>query len=153
MSVSNTNTPPVLRIIECTRCQSPQVFYDNMYEIPVALDISLDGGYGMFIDNWQNSDEYNLTLCHKCAHEFCDWMNINLGHGHPRTDDAYCNGWTFVEALHKDIAQLKEKLSDLIYINEHTMIVPFDDYQSKRAQLEELIKLQEEGLRKYEQER
>jgi hypothetical protein len=70
---------------------------------------------------------------------------------HTKTEDVYCNGWTFVESLRKELALFKEKLSDLIYMNEHTMIVPFDDYPQKKAQLEELIKLQEERLKEYEQ--
>ena len=89
--------PQPIKIVECTRCKAPQVFKDAMKdsEIPVALEIDLNGGYGMFIDNWQDRDEYHWLLCHKCAHEFVNWVGINMGHGHPNTDEPFCNGWRF----------------------------------------------------------
>lgn len=103
----------VTQIIECTRCQAPQVFGDDKY-IPEALEVNLNGGYGMFIDNWQQSDEYNLMLCHKCAHEFVNWLGLpQIGHmGHPKTQDEYCNGWVFTEE------EQKQELAMLINLAE-----------------------------------
>ena len=85
-----------LQIVECTRCKAPQVFKDAMKdsEIPVALEVDLNGGYGMFIDNWQDDDKYRWLLCHKCAHEFVAWAGMDLSHGHQNTDESFCNGWT-----------------------------------------------------------
>lgn len=142
----------LIKIVECTRCKSPQVFKPTMKddEIPVALEIELNGGYGMFVDNWARLDEYNLLLCHKCAHEFCGWIGINLGNGHPKTEDTFCNGWTYKESLRKELATLEEDLKDLIYINEDTMIVPFDDYPQRKARIESmiaLVKTELEGLK------
>lgn len=88
----------ILTIIECTRCQAPQSFKPQAAdsEIPVALYVNLDGGYMNFIDNVFDEDEYKLLLCHKCAHEFVQWANVPaIGqNGHPRTEEAYCDGWT-----------------------------------------------------------
>ena len=89
----------MIRIIECSRCQSPQVFKHNSMdsEIPVALDITIDGGYMMFIDN-VFEPAINLMLCHKCAHEFTKFMGIpeeTVTRWHPKTEDLFCNGWRF----------------------------------------------------------
>jgi hypothetical protein len=88
----------LITIIECTRCQTPQVFKPESMDsdIPVVLYVNLDGGYMNFIDNVFDDDDYKLLLCHKCAHEFVKWANVPqiAEHGHPSTDEEYCNGWT-----------------------------------------------------------
>jgi hypothetical protein len=88
----------IITIIECTRCQAPQSFKPQAAdsEIPVALYVNLDGSYANFIDNVFDEDRYKLLFCHKCAHEFVQWANVpTLGQiGHPRTEEAYCDGWT-----------------------------------------------------------
>ena len=90
-----------IHIIECTKCKAPQVFKENMKdsEIPVALEVNLNGGYGMFYDNWNDKDFLKLMLCHKCAHELMDWLDTkHIGHmGHPKTEDIFCNGWQITE--------------------------------------------------------
>ena len=144
-------------IVECSRCQAPQVFRNAPgymdSDIPVALELSLDGGYMMFVDNIYYVGEENplqFTLCHKCAHEFTQFMNIpekTVTNWHPKTDDEFCHGWTILESMERELELFKQKLYDLVYINEHTMIVPFDDYAQKKAQLEELIQLQEERIK------
>jgi hypothetical protein len=96
----------LITIIECTRCQAPQVFKPNSMDsdIPVALYVNLDGGYMNFIDNiFGDEDErYQLLLCHKCAHEFVKWANVPAisQQGHPKTEEEYCDGWTH-EAFEK----------------------------------------------------
>ena len=149
------NTEP--RIVECVRCKAPQLFnfpsLDN--EIPVALEISLDGGYMMFVDNIYYVGEENpmqYLLCHPCGHEFTKFMGIpesTVTNWHPKTDDPYCNGWTMLDNMTRDLEALKQKLYDLVYINEHTMIVPFDDYKDKKEKLEAIIQLQEERIKDY----
>ena len=87
-------------IVECVRCQEPQVFDNSsMKYIPEALEVNLNGGYGMFVDNWQDRDDYKLMLCHECAHKLVLWLGIpQVGtHGHPRTKDSFCTGWTLTE--------------------------------------------------------
>ena len=95
----------LITIIECTKCQAPQVFKANSMdsEIPVALHVNLDGGYMNFIDNVFDSEDYKLLLCHKCAHEFVKWANVPAiaERGHPRTEEEYCNGWTIDEEERK----------------------------------------------------
>ena len=85
-----------VQIIECTRCASPQTFKIDMKdsEIPLALAVLLDGGYGMFIDNFAQSDEYEWMLCHKCAHEFVEWMQMRIDKTHQHTGESFCTGWT-----------------------------------------------------------
>jgi hypothetical protein len=92
------------RIIECTRCRAPQVFTREAMDsdVPVALEVNLDGGYMMFVDNIYMDDSLNMMLCHKCAHEFVDWLGIpakTVTRWHPKTDDPYCHGWTIEEAI------------------------------------------------------
>ena len=87
-----------IKILECTRCQTPQVFKNESIDsdIPVALEIELNGGYMMFVDNWSKSDVFNYLLCHKCAHEFIRWVGIpdsTSKRFHPNTDEPFCNGW------------------------------------------------------------
>ena len=143
------------RIVECTRCKAPQLFnFPSLdSEIPVALHVELDGGYAMFVDNIYYVGDKNpleFMLCHKCAHEFTQFMNIpetTVTSWHPKTDDAFCNGWTRIGSMERELEVFKQKLYDLVYINEHTMIVPFDDYADKKAQLEEIIRLQEERIK------
>ena len=68
-------------------------------DIPVALELSLDGGYMMFVDNICYVGDKNpleFWLCHKCAHEFTRFMRIpeeTVSHWHPKTEEEYCNGW------------------------------------------------------------
>ena len=100
------------KIIECTKCQAPQVFNVER-DIPTALEIDLNGGYAMFVDNWQDRDDYHLLLCHKCAHEFVNWLGLpQIGHyGHPKEDLVYCNGWTSDEWEEKAIKYMEEKIN------------------------------------------
>lgn len=85
-----------ITIIECTRCKDPQVFKPEMKdsEIPVALVVNLDGGYGMFVDNFQHNSYYEWMLCHKCAHEFVAWVGVDLSKSHQNTNEPFCTGWT-----------------------------------------------------------
>jgi hypothetical protein len=106
-SVPNTNTPPTTTttIVECYRCQDPQVFRNAPgwmdSDIPVALELSLDGGYMMFVDNIYYVGEKNpleFMLCHKCAHEFVERLGIpkkTKTNMHPKTEEEYCYGWQF----------------------------------------------------------
>jgi len=90
-----------ISIIECTRCQSPQVFKPKQLDsdIPVALQVTINGGYMMFIDNVYSigaDDPFNFMLCHKCAHEFTKFMGISeptVTRWHPKTEEEYCYGW------------------------------------------------------------
>ena len=100
-----------MEIIECTRCQAPQVFKPNAMdsEIPVALEVNLNGGYAMFVDNWSSDPSFNFLLCHKCAHEFIRWVGIpeaTSKNWHPNTEEPFCNGWTKEEFEEKWRAQL-----------------------------------------------
>ena len=139
-------------IIECTRCKAPQLFnfpsLDSM--IPTALHVELDGGYAMFVDNiYTQENPLQYLLCHPCGHELTKFLGIPepvVKNWHQKTDDPYCDGWTFAESMAKELELLRQKLSDLIYMNEHTMIEPFEDYPRKRQQIEELIAMQEERL-------
>lgn len=108
-----------IKIIECTRCQAPQVFKPDSVDldIPVALELSLDGGYAMFVDNIYFEGEENplsLMLCHKCAHEFTQFMGIpetTVFNWHQNTGEEYCNGWTkewFDEQYNKQLAYVKD---------------------------------------------
>jgi len=103
----------LVTIIECTRCQAPQVFKPESMDsdIPVALYVNLDGGYMNFIDNVFNSEEFKLLFCHKCAHEFIKWANVPAisQKGHPKTEEEYCDGWTFEEFERKQLEYLKNK--------------------------------------------
>jgi hypothetical protein len=105
-SDTNTNTSDITTtIVECYRCQDPQVFRNAPgwmdSEIPTALDISLDGGYMMFVDNIYAIGARNpleFTLCHSCAHEFTEFMRIpkkTVTNWHPKREEEYCYGWQF----------------------------------------------------------
>lgn len=93
-------------IIECVKCQDPQVFKPEMTDsdIPVGLFLSLDGGYMMFVDNIYSVNAKNpleFMLCHKCAHEFVRWVGIpesTVTKWHPKTEEVYCNGWQLQSA-------------------------------------------------------
>ena len=102
-----------IKILECTRCQAPQVFKQGMMDsdIPVALEVDLNGGYMMFVDNWANSPVFNYIFCHKCAHEFLRWVGISDATSknfHPQTDDSFCNGWTSEDWKEKEAKWLKK---------------------------------------------
>lgn len=108
-----------IQILECTRCQDPQVFkpMDMGFDTPVALHVSLDGGYAMFVDNIYFEGEENplsFMLCHKCAHEFTKFMGIpetTVFNWHQNTEEEYCSGWTkewFNEQYNKQIAYVRE---------------------------------------------
>jgi len=108
-----------ITIVECARCQEPQVFKPMQMDsdIPVALDISLDGGYAMFVDNIYAEGGKNplqFTLCHKCAHEFTKFMGIpetTVFNWHSNTEEEYCSGYTkewFNKQYDKQIAYVKE---------------------------------------------
>jgi len=87
-----------ITIIECSRCNAPQVFKPMAMdsEIPVALEVTIDGGYMMFIDNIFEPP-IKFMLCHKCAHEFIRWIDVpetTVTKWHPKTEEEYCHGWT-----------------------------------------------------------
>ena len=88
----------IVKIVECTRCQAPQVLKSNSMdsEMPVVLYVDLDGGYMNFIDNTFDSEEYKLLFCHACAHEFVRWANVPVigQDGHQHTGEEFCDGWT-----------------------------------------------------------
>jgi hypothetical protein len=87
-----------ISIVECSKCNAPQVFKPLSMdsEIPVALEVTIDGGYMMFIDNiFENPIQF--MLCHKCAHEFIRWIDVpetTVTKWHPKTEEEYCHGWT-----------------------------------------------------------
>jgi hypothetical protein len=86
-----------ITIVECSKCNAPQVFKPMSMDlqIPVALEVTIDGGYMMFIDNIFEPP-IKFMLCHKCAHEFIRWVDVpetTTNKWHPKTDDSYCNGW------------------------------------------------------------
>ena len=143
------------RIFECNRCKAPQIFnFPSLdSQIPVALRIELDGGYAMFVDNiYTKYNPLQYMLCHPCAHEFTKFLNIPeaiVTGWHPKTDDPYCNGWTVLGSLQRELELLKERLATLIYMNEETMIEPFEDYPYERKKLEELIAMQERRLEEH----
>ena len=51
-----------------------------------GLHMTLDGGYGEFIDTWQGRPEY--WLCHDCAHAFCEWLGIDPRNWHTHRLDS-----------------------------------------------------------------
>ncbi len=65
---------------ECAKC-SEKLEPNNQG----ALDITYDGGYGDFVDNYDGELLF-LRLCHKHAHQFAYWVNnesaITKWHGH-----------------------------------------------------------------------
>ena len=88
-----------ITITECSKCSAPQVFKPLSMdsEIPVALEVTIDGGYMMFIDNIFEPP-IKFMLCHRCAHEFTKFMGIpepTVTRWHPKTEEEYCYGWSF----------------------------------------------------------
>jgi len=91
-----------ITIVECTRCQDPQVFKPLSMDsdIPVALEVSLDGGYAMFVDNIYaegGTNPLSFMLCHACAHEFTKFMGIpetTVFNWHQNTEEENCSGYT-----------------------------------------------------------
>ena len=80
----------------CDKCHTVQWAtqfgtFENM------LHITFSGGYDEYVDEFGLcSDENKFHLCHECAHAlmanfFNEWDFTNW---HPRTEDAYCDGWT-----------------------------------------------------------
>jgi hypothetical protein len=64
-----------------------------------CLTLTLTGGYGEFVDTWQDAGE-ELFLCHMCSHELMSMMfsRLDIKNWHPKTEDKYCNGWTMEDA-------------------------------------------------------
>lgn len=81
--------------MKCSACGSElrPVFEDSAKDYPEQLDNALilvfEGGYGMFIDPFENHGEHRAALCHDCAHALCKanpWMTALIepfnGHMH-----------------------------------------------------------------------
>lgn len=62
-----------------------------------ALDVQLFGGYGDFIDPYDEEPPY-FTLCHKHAHKFANWLNNpeilhpTSGHSHNGAENGFWYG-------------------------------------------------------------
>ena len=62
-----------------------------------ALDVQLFGGYGDFIDPYDEEPPY-FTLCHKHAHKFANWLNNpeilhpTNGHSHSGAENGFWYG-------------------------------------------------------------
>ena len=101
----------------CTKCDKVlvPVHGDTNYQFDNALWIGLFGGYGMFVDNIDETlaeqknilkgSDYELVLCHECAHEFFDnnsWLKgiINPHKSHSHTEEYHQHhpehyGWDY----------------------------------------------------------
>jgi hypothetical protein len=82
----------------------PEMNSDTDYQFDNALWINFDGGYGMFIDPFDEAPP-KVVICHECAHSLCDavpWMkellNPHSSHSH-KTAYAEANpdhgGWDY----------------------------------------------------------
>jgi len=89
----------------CVKCKTELVLDsgvqpDNQYAYDNALWIAFHGGYGMFVDNIDatldgnygviKGADYELVLCHECAHAFFDhnpWLTeiVNPHDSHAHT--------------------------------------------------------------------
>lgn len=68
------------RYIECAKCALPLQTQNEG-----TLDIIYNGGYGDFVDNYDNENLF-FRLCHKHAHQLAYWLNnenaLTKYHGH-----------------------------------------------------------------------
>lgn len=89
------------RKVKCSKCQIvlEETAYGTFEDI---LRVRLEGGYAEFVDDIVYSKKDKVTfplyhyLCHKCAHELTEWLNIpaeNVKNWHPKTEDSFCDGW------------------------------------------------------------
>ena len=48
-----------------------------------GLLLIFDGGYGEFIDApFVPKAEWQVQLCHECAHDLCDWLGVDPRNWH-----------------------------------------------------------------------
>lgn len=83
--------------VRCDRCTatlptmpgfdpSESMQYDN------ALIVRLNGGYGMFVDDFDRelgyNPSYDKVLCHDCAHDLANWLGIDAHNWHTHREGA-----------------------------------------------------------------
>lgn len=92
-SIPRTVDVTVFTDITCDKCghvfTSDQFVYDDTVpQLDNALHIRFVGGYGEFIDGLDvavgRQQRDTFVLCHQCAHQLCEWFNIDPTgwHGH-----------------------------------------------------------------------
>lgn len=99
---TDTETQPrpvvVYRNVTCDRCDKdlPRQAGINNNDTSLQYDNNLvlkfDGGYGMFCDpepgRWIRGDhrrhdpEHTKVLCHECAHDLAEWLDIDVHNWH-----------------------------------------------------------------------
>lgn len=62
--------------MNCHSCKTPLVLVfpsddPNCRQFDNALEITFEGGYGMFTDEIGDDERQNVIICHECAHELC----------------------------------------------------------------------------------
>lgn len=94
---------PGEREVRCHACDAPMrpdhTNHADDYQLDNALWLEFNGGYGMFIDNYD--ERVKAVICHECAHDLCDqipWigklLNPYSSHSH-KTEwkDAHPDHW------------------------------------------------------------
>jgi hypothetical protein len=100
---------------ECDSC-GLVVKADKYYgTFPNMLTLTASGGYGEFVDSFDESPEFVFNLCHKCGHKFLKgfFPHWSFRNWHEQTKDKFCQGWKFKaltdEEFEKEM-QIYEKL-------------------------------------------
>lgn len=83
---------------KCDSCSVVMVADEFFGTFDNSLTFQINGGYSEYVDSgFIGHEELEFVLCHKCAHKmmskfFPQW---SFSHWHPKTEDKYCDGWTF----------------------------------------------------------
>jgi hypothetical protein len=101
---AGSQSPPKVYCRSCKAELIPDAKSDTDYQFDNALWIRFDGGYGMFIDPFDEAPP-KAVICHECAHKLCDenpWLKDLLNpHGSHSHKSAYVDanpshyGWDY----------------------------------------------------------
>lgn len=83
---------PYASTLSCGRChkllplQWPEL--ENPYQTDNELVIEFHGGYGSFTDCLDDCPADSMRLCHECAHDLCDFLDIDPSYWHTHRPDS-----------------------------------------------------------------
>lgn len=69
--------------VKCHKCDHViPLQHEDHPNLDNALFIEFHGGYGSFTDCIYECPAHTVTLCHRCAHYLCDFLDINPNNWH-----------------------------------------------------------------------
>lgn len=72
--------------LSCNRCKKIIPLQSENcltpYQTDNELRLEFHGGYGSFTDCIEDCPAFSIMICHECAHDLCDFLDIDPSYWH-----------------------------------------------------------------------